>query len=67
MSYLCICTRDVISEFNSMFLCSILCGLYLAFWDVVFVCVKNDVCEDVCCVYICWWLNVRESSLPVCV
>ena len=40
--------------------------MYLAFWDVVFVYVKNDICEDgVCCVYICWWLNVRESSLNV--
>ena len=38
------------------FLCSILClmcswklfacGVYLAFWDVRFVCVENDVCED---------------------
>ena len=48
--------------------------MYLAFWDVVFVCVKNDVCEDgICSVYICWWLKVRKSSLsfgselcPVC-
>ena len=53
MSDLCVCMRDVISEFNSeiegslafcalmLFLCSILClmgsGVYLAFWDVVFV------------------------------
>ena len=37
------------------------------FWGVVFVCVKNDVCEDgVFSVYICWWLNVRESTLIVC-
>ena len=29
--------------------------VYLAFWDVVFVCVENDVCEDcVCSVYV-WW------------
>ena len=36
-------------------------------WGVVFVCVENEVCEDgVCSVYICWWLNVRESSLSVC-
>ena len=41
--------------------------MYLAFWDVVFVCVENDVCEDgVCSVYIWWWLNGRESSLRVC-
>ena len=73
MSDLCVCMRDVISEFNSqiegslafcalmLFLCSILyvflewfaCGVYLAFWDVVFVCVENDVCEDgVCSVYV---------------
>ena len=40
---------------------------YFAFWDVVFVFVKNDVCEDgVFSVYIWWWLNVRESSLCVC-
>ena len=36
------------------------------FWDVVFVCVENDVCEDdACSVYIWWWLNGRESSLRV--
>ena len=42
--------------------------MYLAFWDVVLVCVDNDVCEDgVCSVYVWWrWLNVRESSLGVC-
>ena len=41
--------------------------MYLAFWDVVFVCVENDICEDsVCSVYVWWWLNVRESSLGVC-
>ena len=41
--------------------------MYLAFWDVVFVCVENDVCEDGdCSVSIWWWLNVRESSLRVC-
>ena len=46
---------------------SFACGVYLAFLDVVFVCVKNDVCEDgVCSVYVWWWLNVRESSLGVC-
>ena len=38
----------------------------LAFWDVVFVCVENDVCKyGVCGVYIWWWLNIRESSLRV--
>ena len=74
MSDLCVCMRDVISEFYSeiegslalcalmLFLCSILSlmcsvsclhGVYLAFWDVVFVCVENDVCEDgVCNVYV---------------
>ena len=42
-------------------------NVYLAFWDVVFVCVENDLCEDsVCSVYVWWWLNVRESSLCVC-
>ena len=41
--------------------------MYLSFWDVVFVCVENDVCEDgVCRVYIWWRLNVRESSIRVC-
>ena len=31
------------------------------------VCLKNDVCEDgVSSVYICWWLNVKVSSLSVC-
>ena len=41
--------------------------MYLAFWDVVFVCVENDVCKDgVCSVYVWWWLNVRERSLDVC-
>ena len=40
--------------------------MYLAFWDVVFVCVENDVCEDgVCSVYVWWRWNVRESSLGV--
>ena len=30
-------------------------------------CVENDVCEySVCNVYICWWLNVRESNLRAC-
>ena len=43
------------------------CGVYLAFWDVVFVCVDNDVCEvGVSIVYIWWWFNVRESSIGVC-
>ena len=75
MSDLCVCMRDVISEFNSeidgslaccalmLFLCSILCLMcsgsslpVVAFWDVVFVCVENDVCEDgVCSVYVWWW------------
>ena len=41
--------------------------MYLAFWDVVFVYVENDVYEDgVCSVYVWWWLNVREISLSVC-
>ena len=84
MSDLCVCMRDVISEFNSeierslvfcalmLFLCSILClmcsgsrfacGVHLAFWDVVFVGVEDDVCS----VYVWWTLNVRESSLGVC-
>ena len=32
----------------------------------MFVCVKNDVCEDgVCSMYIYWLLNVRESSISV--
>ena len=40
---------------------------YLAFWDVVFVCVENDVCEDgVCSVYVWSWWNVREGNLGVC-
>ena len=67
MSDLYDCMRDVISEFNSdieglhascvlmLFMYFIVClGVDLAFWDVVFVCVDNDVCEDdVCSVYIC--------------
>ena len=41
--------------------------MYLAFCDVGFVCVENDVCEDgVCSVYFWWWLNDRESRLGVC-
>ena len=37
-------------------------------FDVVVVCVENDVCEDgVCSVYVWWWLNIRESSLGVCI
>ena len=41
--------------------------MYIVFWDGVFVCVENDVCEDDgCCVYIWWWLNVRESGLGDC-
>ena len=41
--------------------------MYLAFCDVVFVCVENDICEDgVCGMYVWWWLNVREISLGVC-
>ena len=41
--------------------------MYLAFRDVVFVCVENDVCEDgVCSVYVWWCLNVKESSVGVC-
>ena len=36
-------------------------------WDVVFVCMENDVYEDgICSVYIWWHLNVSESSLSVC-
>ena len=39
----------------------------LAFRDVVFVCVKNDVCKDgVCGVYIYWLLNIREIILSAC-
>ena len=41
--------------------------MHLAFWDVVFVCMENNVCEDgVCSVYVWWWLNVGESNLGVC-
>ena len=30
-------------------------GVCLAFWNVVFVCVENEDCEDgVCSVYV-WW------------
>ena len=59
MSDLCVCMRYVISEFNSeiegslalcaliLFMCSILCLMCSgSIWDVVFVCVENDVCED---------------------
>ena len=39
------------------------CGVYLAFWDVVFVTVKNYVGGDgVCSMYISWWLNDRETA-----
>ena len=58
-----------------LFLCSILClmcsgsslQVYLDIWDVVFVCMENDVCKNgVCRVYIWWWLNDRETtSVPV--
>ena len=52
-----------------LFLCSILClmcsgssfacGVYLGFWDVVLVCMQDDVCEnDVCSVYVWWRLNI---------
>ena len=41
--------------------------MYLSFWDVVFVCLDSDACEDgVCSVYVWRWLNVRESSLGDC-
>ena len=41
--------------------------MYLAFWDVVFICVENDVSEDgVCSVYIWCCLNVSKNSLRVC-
>ena len=40
------------------------CGVYLDFWDAVFVCVENDVPEDgVCSVYICWCFNIRKKNL----
>ena len=39
--------------------------MYLAFWDVVFVCVDNYI-DIICNVYVWEWLNVRESSLDVC-
>ena len=78
MSDLCVCVRDVISEFNCgiegslafcvlmLFLCSILCLMCFGsslhvecifpFWDVVFVCVENYVCEGgVCSVRVWWW------------
>ena len=57
----CILCPDVISVLH--FMCSgsslhVECILLF-----VFVCVKNNVSEDdVCSVYICWWLNVRENS-----
>ena len=38
--------------------------MYLVFWDVVFVCVENDVYEDgVCSVYI---FRVCSEVFPVC-
>ena len=37
--------------------------MYLAFWDVVFVCVGNDVCEDG--VYVWWWLSEKATSVSV--
>ena len=41
--------------------------MYLAFWDFVFVCMEDDVCENgVCSVYVWWRLNVLESRLGVC-
>ena len=35
---LCLCVLEVVA-----------CGVYLAFWDVVFVCVENDVWQDGVC------------------
>ena len=52
----CVCMRDVISEFHpeikgSHAFC--VCGVYFAFWDVVFVCMKNYVSEvGVCSVFV---------------
>ena len=38
--------------------------MYLAFWDVVFVWVDNDLCEDgVCSVYIYRWLKNEPQFL----
>ena len=42
MSVVCVCIRDVISEFNSEIDGSLV-ECMLLFWDVVFVCVENDV------------------------
>ena len=60
---------DVVYVFyfvSYVFLQYFACDLYFAFRDVVFVCVKNDVCADnVCSVYISWWLKVKESCLNV--
>ena len=81
ISDLCVCMMGVISEFDFeiersfefcallLFLCYILCLMcsvvYLAFWNVVFVFVENDVCEDgVCSVYVWWCFNVREKQSP---
>ena len=36
--------------------------MYLAFWDVVFVCVKNDVCEDGVCSVLCMSGGGRMSE-----
>ena len=72
MSDVCVCMRDVISEFNSeikgslafcalmLYLCSILCLMCLSVWRMMFV--KMVFCR----VYVRWWLNVRESSPGVC-
>ena len=40
---------DVIHIGREFYLClwcwEFACGMYLSFWDVVFVCIENDVCE----------------------
>ena len=33
-------------DYKPMMMCSGSSRVYLAFWDGVFVCVKNDVCAD---------------------
>ena len=71
----CVCNPSVCLGVPSICqICVICCVLWSSlhvdcifpFWDVVFVCVDNYVCEDgVCSAYVWWWLNVSELC-PVC-
>ena len=42
------------------------CGVYLAFWGVVFVFVENDVCEDGVCRCVCLVGFEYQRKQPLC-